>query len=124
MSATDVEGSIPLPDSPRLIVQGDTMAAAKWMISMEKRVMMSAHSNFVAALAAFSLPHSTPSICSTEEEASRNLEFIQRCFAGINPSTGSMTATAEVVSKKTQSSGEEETQLMYVCTLLRKIMDF
>lgn len=47
-----------------------------------------------------------------------------RCFAGINPSTGSMIATAEVVSKKTQSSGEEETQLMYVCTLLRKIMHF
>lgn len=76
----------------------------------------SAGSFFFASFYTFNLQYQT--------EASRTLEFIQRCFAGINPSTGSMTATAEVVSKKTQSSGEEETQLMYVCTLLRKIMDF
>eukprot|EP00063_Salmo_salar_P037172 XP_014012007.1 PREDICTED: uncharacterized protein LOC106578010 isoform X2 [Salmo salar] len=65
-TATDVEGSIPLPDSPRLILQGDTMTAAKWMMSIEKEVVMPVHSNFVAALAAFFLPHSTPSIFSTK----------------------------------------------------------
>ncbi|XP_029572041.1 uncharacterized protein LOC115164062 [Salmo trutta] len=90
-----------------LIVQGsvsnktlsDTMTAAQWMISMEKAVMMSVHSNFVAVLAAFFASFYTFNL-QYQEEASHTLEFIQRCFAGINPSTGSKTATAEVISKK------------------------
>lgn len=47
-------------------------------------------------------------------------------FAGINPSTGSKTATAEVVSKKSGKVVEKKrhTINVHVCTLLRKIMDF
>ncbi|CDQ69101.1 unnamed protein product [Oncorhynchus mykiss] len=78
-TATDVEGSIPLPDSPRLIVQVNVSNKTFC------EVVMSVHSNFVEALAAlkkisfyFSQQY--------QEEASRTLEFIQRCFAGISPS--------------------------------------
>ena len=35
------------------LISGDTMTVAKWIISIEKEVVMSVHSNFVAVLAAF-----------------------------------------------------------------------
>ncbi|KAI7805649.1 hypothetical protein IRJ41_013298 [Triplophysa rosa] len=94
-AATNVEKSLMLPDSPRLIVLGEILTATQWTLSIEGQVVVNAHSSFVAGFAAlFSSYYSFNLVY--EEAASCTLEFIQRCFVLINPSTGTKSATTMV----------------------------
>ncbi|XP_076864064.1 uncharacterized protein LOC143516400 [Brachyhypopomus gauderio] len=121
----DVERSVSLPDSPRLIVQGETLTSVTWVMSIEGQVVLSLHPNFVAGLANLFATFYNFNL-EYQEEASCTLEFIQRCFVGINPTTGSKNSTAKVVSKATGKVVEKKKHSMNanVCSLLRKLMDF
>uniref|UniRef100_A0A3B1JEG1 Uncharacterized protein n=1 Tax=Astyanax mexicanus TaxID=7994 RepID=A0A3B1JEG1_ASTMX len=120
----DVEESV-LPDSPRLIVQGETLTSANWMMSIEGQVVLSSHPNFAAGLAALFASFYNFNL-EYQKEASCTLDFIQRCFVGINPTTGSKTSTEQVLSKRSGKVVEKKKHSMNVkvCSLLRKLMDF
>ncbi|KAJ8009978.1 hypothetical protein DPEC_G00069780 [Dallia pectoralis] len=115
-TATDVEESIPLPDTPRLIVQGNTLTAAKWLISIEKEVEMSIHSYFVAALSAyfalyytFNLQYHPMMFCWNQ-----SIHWIKDCHI-----RGCQQKCGKVVEKK-----KKHAMNPHVSTLLHKIMDF
>ncbi|XP_041952201.1 uncharacterized protein LOC121712172 isoform X3 [Alosa sapidissima] len=109
----DVE-RLPLPDAPRLVIQGNKFVSNKWMLTIEKQVVMTPHSSFTAGLATLFATLYTFNL-EYQEEASCVLEFIQRCFVGINPDTG---------SKASSGKKKRHTINVKVCTLLRKLMDF
>ncbi|KAG5285631.1 hypothetical protein AALO_G00005600 [Alosa alosa] len=109
----DVE-RLPLPDAPRLVIQGNKFVSNKWMLTIEKQVVMTPHSNFTAGPATLFATFYTFNL-EYQEEASCVLEFIQRCFVGINPDTG---------SKASSGKKKRHTINVNVCTLLRKLMDF
>ncbi|XP_041800685.1 uncharacterized protein LOC121612009 [Chelmon rostratus] len=108
-TAVDVN-TAELPSTPCLIVQGDMMKPSGWLISIEGHVVMGPHPVFVHGVAAF---FSSYYVFNLEYPAagSSTLEFIQRCFLGINPERGSKT------KKRT-------TMNPHVSTLLRKLIDF
>uniref|UniRef100_A0A3B1JNM8 Uncharacterized protein n=1 Tax=Astyanax mexicanus TaxID=7994 RepID=A0A3B1JNM8_ASTMX len=119
----DVEESV-LPDSPRLIVS-ETLTSANWMMSIEGQVVLSSQPNFAAGLAALFASFYNFNL-EYQKEASCTLEFIQRCFVGINPTTGSKTSTEQVLSKRSAKVVEKKKHSMNVkvCSLLRKLIDF
>ncbi|XP_040888781.1 uncharacterized protein LOC121178291 [Toxotes jaculatrix] len=110
-TAADVQRTQELPSTPCLIVQGDLMKPRAWLLSIEEQVVMGPHRNMLNGLAAlfssfynFNLQY--------PEESSCTLEFIQRCFLGINPESGSKT--------KRKRGGINA----HVSTLMRKLVDF
>nr|XP_055062817.1 uncharacterized protein LOC129445849 [Misgurnus anguillicaudatus] len=121
----DVENSFTLPDSPRLIVLGEILTATQWMLSIEGQVVVSPHPNLVAGFAALFAAYYNFNLVY-QEEASSTLEFVQRCFVGINPTTGTKTATTKVGGRKSGKASEKRNNTVnpHVCTLLRKLMDF
>ncbi|KAK5862906.1 hypothetical protein PBY51_018256 [Eleginops maclovinus] len=108
-TAVDVN-TAELPSTPCLIIQGDMMKPSGWLISIEGHVVMGPHPLFLHGVAAF---FSSYYVFNIEYPAtgSSTLEFIQRCFLGINPERGSKT------KKRT-------TMNPHVSTLLRKLIDF
>ncbi|XP_039505715.1 uncharacterized protein si:dkey-15h8.17 [Pimephales promelas] len=110
-TATDVEGTVMLPSTPRLIVQGDKMKPRAWMLSLEGQVVMGPHLDFTTGLAAIFSSYYNFNL-KYAEDAACTLEFIQRCFLGINPETG---------TKSKRQRGHMNQQ---VCTLIRKLIDF
>ncbi|XP_041656815.1 uncharacterized protein LOC121518531 [Cheilinus undulatus] len=108
-TAVDVN-TAELPSTPCLIIQGDMMKPSGWLISIEGHVVMGPHPLFLHGVAAF---FSSYYVFNLEYPAtgSSTLEFIQRCFLGINPERGSQT------KKRT-------TMNPHVSTLLRKLIDF
>ncbi|KAG5848675.1 hypothetical protein ANANG_G00101340 [Anguilla anguilla] len=112
VSATpaDIERTLSLPDSPRLIVLGNTlMTAEKWMLSIEGQVVCKAQSSsatFVSGMAAvfasfynFNLQYQEETVCM--------LEFIQRTFLGINPEGGSKARYGKVIKSWRILSGTQ-----------------
>ncbi|XDV36886.1 hypothetical protein PO909_006601 [Leuciscus waleckii] len=101
---------VPLPSSPCLIIQGDMMKPSGWLISIEGHVVMGPHPFFLHGVAAF---FSSYYVFNLEYPAagSSTLEFIQRCFLGINPERGSKTKNRTTMNP-------------HVSTLLRKLIDF
>nr|XP_055038036.1 uncharacterized protein LOC129425962 [Misgurnus anguillicaudatus] len=99
-----------LPSTPCLIIQGDMMKPSGWFMSIEGHVVMGPHPFFLHGVAAF---FSSYYVFNLEYPAagSSTLEFIQRCFLGINPERGSKA------KKRT-------TMNPHVSTLLRKLIDF
>ncbi|CAM4615012.1 unnamed protein product [Leuciscus chuanchicus] len=93
-----------------LRIRGDMMKPSKWLISIEGHVVMGPHPFFLHGVAAF---FSSYYVFNLEYPAagSSTLEFIQRCFLGINPERGSKT------KKRTTMNPN-------VSTLLRKLIDF
>ncbi|TKS65224.1 hypothetical protein D9C73_028486 [Collichthys lucidus] len=89
-TAADVERTKPLPESPRLIVLGDVLTATNWMLSIEGLVTVGPHQNIVPGMAALFSCYYVFNLVY-QEEASSTLEFIQRCFIGINPTSGTKT---------------------------------
>nr|XP_005158438.1 uncharacterized protein LOC101885684 [Danio rerio] len=124
-TAGDVEKSLVLPDSPRLIVLGDILTATQWMLSIEGQVVVGPHPNFIAGFAALFSSYYNFNLVY-QEQASCTLEFVQRCFVGINPPTGTKAATAKIGGKKGGKVSEKRNHTVnpHVCTLLRKLMDF
>ncbi|XP_048036084.1 uncharacterized protein LOC125261575 isoform X2 [Megalobrama amblycephala] len=108
-TAVDVN-TAELPGTPCLIIQGDMMKPSGWLVSIEGHVVMGPHPFFLHGVAAF---FSSYYVFNLEYPAagSSTLEFIQRCFLGINPERGSKT------KKRT-------TMNPHVSTLLRKLIDF
>ncbi|CAM4579752.1 unnamed protein product [Leuciscus chuanchicus] len=93
-----------------LRIRGDMMKPSGWLISIEGHVVMGPHPFFLHGVAAF---FSSYYVFNLEYPAagSSTLEFIQRCFLGINPERGSKT------KKRTTMNPN-------VSTLLRKLIDF
>ncbi|KAL7888656.1 hypothetical protein AOLI_G00036300 [Acnodon oligacanthus] len=73
----DVERSVSLAESPRLIVQGGTLTSVTWMMRIEGQVVLSPQPNFVAGLATLFASFYNFNL-EYQEEASCMLEFIQR----------------------------------------------
>ncbi|XP_061888371.1 uncharacterized protein LOC133639226 isoform X2 [Entelurus aequoreus] len=82
MSATaaDVERTLTLPTSPRLIllVAGDKVTIKRWMISMEGDVICEGvQPSFISGLAALLATYYVFNL-AYQEEGARTLEFVQR----------------------------------------------
>ncbi|XP_034065666.1 uncharacterized protein LOC117542139 [Gymnodraco acuticeps] len=107
-TAADVVNTAALPSTPCLIIQGDTMKPSGWMLSIEGQVVMGPHPFFLHGVAAL---FSTYYVFNLKYPVgSCTLEFIQRCFLGINPEKGSK-------AKKRSSINP------HVSTLHRKLID-
>lgn len=87
-TAADIQRTLSLPSTPRLIVSGEVMKPRAWMLSIEGQVVMGPQANFVNGIAALFVSYYNFNL-QYPEEASCTLEFIQRCFVGINPEKGS-----------------------------------
>nr|XP_055063835.1 uncharacterized protein LOC129446653 [Misgurnus anguillicaudatus] len=123
MKATDVEKTLQLPDSPSLIVLGELLTASVWMLSIEGQVVVPPHPNFVAGMAALFSSYYNFNLVY-QEQASCTLEFIQRCFIGLNPSSG--TKTTKVLSQKSGKVQEKKNNCVnpHVSSLLKRLIDF
>ncbi|XP_023271360.1 uncharacterized protein LOC111661897 [Seriola lalandi dorsalis] len=110
-TAADVQRTEILPSTPCLIVQGDLMKPRSWMLSIEKNVVMGPHNNILSRLAALFASFYNLNL-QYPEDSSCTLEFIQRCFLGINPETG---------SKAKRKRGNINP---HVSTFSRKLVDF
>ncbi|XP_014829395.1 PREDICTED: uncharacterized protein LOC106907987 [Poecilia mexicana] len=125
-TAADVNTSLSLPASPRLILCGNEQALAGWMVSIEGHVVFEGvQPTFLTGLAAvfatfyiFNLQY--------QDEAAKTLEFIQRRFIGINPERGTKTGNGRMVSKKTGKIIQKKKQTVntQVSTLIKNLMDF
>ncbi|XP_038148054.1 uncharacterized protein LOC119788016 [Cyprinodon tularosa] len=123
-----IERDVTLPSSPRLIILGTTyLDAAKWMVSMEGKVVYildehlgfaDAFSVFFGSYYAFNLEYQEPA-CAT-------LEFIQRFFLRINPEDGTKCTARTGVSRKTGVLVKRKTATINnrVLSFLRQLTDF
>ncbi|KAK7123040.1 hypothetical protein R3I94_019979 [Phoxinus phoxinus] len=91
-----------------MTVLGEILTATQWMLSIEGQVVMYPHPNFMAGFAALLATYNFNLVY--QHEASCTLEFVQRCFVGINPSTGTKTV-------KWKDLREEEQQSILMCLL-------
>ncbi|XP_048119596.1 uncharacterized protein LOC125307588 [Alosa alosa] len=102
---------------------GDVFTATNWMLSIEGHVVVGPHQNIVAGLAALFACYYAFNLVY-QEEASNTLEFIQRCFLGINPTSGTKaTKWISPRSGKVQEKRNSNVSL-HVSALLRRLMDF
>ncbi|XP_070690655.1 uncharacterized protein [Pempheris klunzingeri] len=109
-TAADVQRTVALPSTPCLIVQGDMMKPRAWMLCIEGQVVMGPHARFINGIAALFASYYSFNL-QYPEDGSCTLEFIQRCFLGINPETGSKGKKRSGVNPR-------------VSTLLKKLVDF
>ncbi|KAI4889414.1 hypothetical protein NFI96_034101, partial [Prochilodus magdalenae] len=115
-TAADIQRTAALPDSPRLIIQGDKINPEKWMQSVEGDLVLGSSSDtFFEGLSALFAIYYTLNL-EYQEGAASTMEFIQRGIMGINPGTGSKVGAR----KREKKSGMNP----YVCTLISKLMDF
>ncbi|XP_057186044.1 uncharacterized protein LOC130551981 isoform X3 [Triplophysa rosa] len=110
-TATDIKSTITLTSTPRLIVQGNTTRPRAWMLSLDGEVVMGPHPDFTTGLCAIFASYYNFNL-QYAEDAACTLEFIQRCFLGINPEAG---------TKSKRRKGQINQQ---VCTFIRKLIDF
>lgn len=83
------------PDSPTLIIQGESMTPSKWMLLAEKEVVLGPCSEaIVEGPAALFATYYNLNL-AYQNEAACTLEFIQRGIVGINPETGSKVAAGK-----------------------------
>ncbi|XP_058477704.1 uncharacterized protein LOC131448912 [Solea solea] len=127
-TAADVERTLTLPTSPRLIlmVAGDGVTLGHWMISIESQVICEGiQKTFISGLAAVFATYYVFNL-QYQEEAARTLEFVQRRLIGINPERGRKTSQGKVVSKKTGKLVHKKATTVnpHVATLLKNLMDF
>ncbi|XP_067101214.1 uncharacterized protein [Osmerus mordax] len=108
-TAADVQRTVTLPSTPCLIVQGDLMKPSTWMLSIEGQVVMGPHDRFINGIAAVFASYYNLNL-QYPEDGSCTLEFIQRCFLGINPEQGSKSKRRGGISRN-------------VSTLQRKLVD-
>ncbi|KAK5932188.1 hypothetical protein CgunFtcFv8_003913 [Champsocephalus gunnari] len=113
-TAADVETTLTLPASPRLIllVSGGTgqVTTGRWMITLEGRVISEGITpTFLTGLAAvfaiyyiFNLQY--------QEEAACTLEFIQRRFIGINPERGTKAIRGKTLCGSTGKERNKDQQ--------------
>nr|XP_055069190.1 uncharacterized protein LOC129450442 [Misgurnus anguillicaudatus] len=129
MSATaaDVEQTLTLPASPRLIllVAGDEITLGGWMISIENNIICEGiQQSFIRGLAAVFATYYVFNL-QYQEEAARTLEFVQRRLIGVNPERGTKASQVKL-SKKTGKlvTKKAATVNPHVATLIKNLMDF
>ncbi|XP_037645758.1 uncharacterized protein LOC119500207 isoform X2 [Sebastes umbrosus] len=127
-TAADIEKTISIPETPRLILLGEMAGSCiqRWMISVEGHIICEGiQPTFLTGLAALFSCFYTFNL-QYQEEAACTLEFIQRRFVGINPERGSKAGRGKVVSKRTGKVANKKTLTVNpnVSTLLRRLMDF
>ncbi|KAJ8014573.1 hypothetical protein DPEC_G00041650 [Dallia pectoralis] len=129
-TAADIEMTLSLPASPRLIllVSGGKELATigSWMISLEGHVICEGiQPTFLSGLATVFAMYYIFNL-QYQDEASCTLEFIQRRFIGINPERGSKATRGKVVSRKSGRVVQRKavTVNTHVSTLLKNLMDF
>ncbi|KAL0152014.1 hypothetical protein M9458_052680 [Cirrhinus mrigala] len=96
----------------RILMKYDDSGASSFipcvilLILIEGQVVVNPHPNFVAGLAALFASYYIFNLVY-QHEACCTLEFIQRCFVGINPHTGTKTGTSKVGAKKSGKVSEK-----------------
>ncbi|KAI7811079.1 hypothetical protein IRJ41_010126 [Triplophysa rosa] len=124
-TAADVERTLALPATPRLILLGEKpgICIQQWMISFEGQIICAGiQPSFLSGLAAVFAIFYTFNV-EYQAEAACTLEFIQRRFIGINPEKG--TKGGRDVSKRTgKVPQKKKTVNTRVASLLKKLMDF
>uniref|UniRef100_A0A8C4TBA5 Uncharacterized protein n=1 Tax=Erpetoichthys calabaricus TaxID=27687 RepID=A0A8C4TBA5_ERPCA len=126
LKPTDIQGTLNLPGSPRLIIFGQTLSNQRWMVSIEGRVVCEGtQPSFVSGLAAVFASYYNFNL-QYQEEAACTLEFVQRRFIDINPERGSKTKQGKLISKKTGQVVQKKKSTVnpHVSSLLSKLMDF
>ncbi|XP_074539428.1 uncharacterized protein LOC141800652 isoform X3 [Halichoeres trimaculatus] len=126
-SAADVEDTLTLPASPRLILlkPRDEVTVGRWMISIEGQVILeSSQPSFTSGLAALFATYYVFNL-QYQEEASKTLEFVQRRFVGINPEKGSKANHQRVLSKRTGKLVQKKAEIVSppVASLIKNLMD-
>ncbi|KAI9530044.1 hypothetical protein NQZ68_008285 [Dissostichus eleginoides] len=128
-TAADVETTLTLPASPRLILLGGTgqvTTGRRWMITLEGRVIFEGITQtFLTGLAAVFAIYYVFNL-QYQEEAACTLEFIQRRFIGINPERGTKAIRGKDVSKKTGVIVQKKSATVntHVSTLLKNLLDY
>ncbi|XP_034552593.1 uncharacterized protein LOC117822073 [Notolabrus celidotus] len=127
-SAADVERTLTLPASPRLIllVAGDGVTIGRWMISIESHVICEGiQPSFITGLAAVFSTYYVFNL-QYQDEAARTLEFVQRRLIGINPERGTKANQGKTVSKKSGKLVQKKAATVnpHVATLIKNLMDF
>lgn len=94
----------------------------QWMISLEGRIICEGvQPTLLSGLAElFSLYYILN--LQYQEEAESTLEFLQRCFVGINPEQGTKAARGKVMSKRSGKTVQKKT--MTVSTKVPKYQIF
>uniref|UniRef100_A0A3P8S092 Uncharacterized protein n=1 Tax=Amphiprion percula TaxID=161767 RepID=A0A3P8S092_AMPPE len=119
-TVTDVEKTLTLPLTPRLI-----LLAGRWMISLEGHVLFEGiQPTFVTGLPALFSVYYIFNL-QYQDEAACTLEFIQR-FIGINPERGTKASRGKTVSKRTGRVVQKKSVTVNprVSTLLKNLIDF
>ncbi|XP_030609515.1 uncharacterized protein LOC115797158 [Archocentrus centrarchus] len=126
-TAADVEETLQLPATPRLILLAESPGSSihRWMISLEGSVICEGiQPTFLSGLAAvfstyyiFNLQYQANAACT--------LEFIQRRFIGINPNKGTEDPRDNFLSEQTGMCDVTKTRPInpQVLTLLNKLKD-
>ncbi|XP_030609514.1 uncharacterized protein LOC115797156 isoform X2 [Archocentrus centrarchus] len=126
-TAADVEETLQLPATPRLIllVESPGSSIHRWMISLEGSVICEGiQPTFLSGLAAvfstyyiFNLQYQANAACT--------LEFIQRRFMGIIPARGTKAPQGKFLSEQTGKFDKKSTTPInpQVLTLLNKLKD-
>ncbi|KAM4536222.1 uncharacterized protein PAE49_020872 [Odontesthes bonariensis] len=129
-TAADVERTLVLPATPRLILLVSNGAPGspirRWMVSLEGSVICEgSQPSFLSGLAAVFSTYYTFNL-QYEGEAARTLEFIQRRFVGINPETDTRAGGGRLVSRLSGKGSLRKTTPVnpHVVTLLQKLVDF
>ncbi|RXN38240.1 hypothetical protein ROHU_001301 [Labeo rohita] len=123
---SDVQQALPLPESPRLIILGQSLSNQRLMLSVEGQVVCEGEQpNIVSGLAALFASFYNFNL-QYQKEAACSLEFIQRRFLDINPERGSKAKKGKVTSKKTGQIVQKKNTTVHpqVSSLLRKLTDF
>ncbi|KAJ8262719.1 hypothetical protein COCON_G00151760 [Conger conger] len=124
----DIEEQLTLPDTPRLIMLGNSLlTATRWMVSIEGKVayVLDSQSDFAAALTVLFSSFYVFNI-EYQEAACTTLELIQRFFSRINPEYG-IKCTAKVgVSRKSGTIVQRKAAAVnpHVTTFLQRLMEF
>ncbi|XP_038059410.1 uncharacterized protein LOC119730514 [Patiria miniata] len=124
-TAAEIEALPDLPNTPRLIMKGNSiLTALKWMLCIEGKVVCASSStDFMTGLAFLFGSYYILNL-EYQAEAATTLEFIQRCFMRINPESGSK-CTAKGKSKRTGQEVQRKRELINcrVATFVRKLAD-
>ncbi|XP_034567502.1 uncharacterized protein LOC117832466 [Notolabrus celidotus] len=126
-TSADVEGSLPIPSTPRLIARGDSVfTATSWMLTMEGQVLIQPQelTDFPSALAVLFCCYYIFNV-QYQEEAASTLEFIQRFILRLNPDGSKCQATSMI----SRTSGKRVNRKLSslnprVMSLIKELVDF
>ncbi|XP_036421600.1 uncharacterized protein LOC118805100 [Colossoma macropomum] len=125
-SAANIERTLDLAESPRLIILGERLSGQKWMVGIEGQVVCEGvQPTFSSGLAALFVCYYNFNL-QYQEGAACTLEFIQRNFFRINPERGSKAGRGKVIRKRTGQLVQKKALAInpHVCSLMKKLTEF